>query len=139
MSSNILKNSNNDNINEDKNNSINTFSQNFNKCLINIKHSKKLDNEKTDSWNNLTNKNNNNTQLNSLKEFEFLYNDSINKKNSNGCNNNYYIPSLEKNESVNNSSIFNLHFKDQKLFDNYELCWNLKNDYSKDIDISLLY
>lgn len=81
----LLKNSNNDNINKDKNNSINEFSQNFNKCLINIKHTKKLDNEKSDSLynnNNLTNKNNNNNQSNSLKEFEFLYNDSINKNTS---------------------------------------------------------
>jgi len=76
-----------------------------------------------------------------FNELKKINTDKINnniKNNINEDSNNYYVPSLEKNESMNASSILNLHLNDQKHLDNYELCWNLKNDYSKDIDISLI-
>ena len=44
-----------------------------------------------------------------------------------------------KTDSKTNKNNKNkLHFKEDKNIDGYELCWNLKNDYSKDIDISLI-
>ena len=64
-------------------------------------------------------------------------NNNNNNKNINREGNNYYIPSIGKTES-NNNSILNLHLNDQRFMDGYELCWNLKNDYSKDIDISFI-
>ena len=76
-------------------------------------------------------------QLNNIKT-DNINNNTDNNKNINEEINNYYIPSSDKTESNNNSSILNLHLNDKKNIDGYELCWNLKNDYSKDIDISLV-
>ena len=77
--------------------------------------------------------------IKNIKTEEFNNNiNNVNKKNIIDDTNNYYLPSLGKTESINNSSILNLHLNDQKILDGYELYWNLKNDYSKDIDISLI-
>ena len=79
------------------------------------------------------------SRIKNIKTEEFNNNiNNANKKNIIDDTNNYYLPSLGKTESINNSSILNLHLNDQKILDGYELYWNLKNDYSKDIDISLI-
>ena len=67
-----------------------------------------------------------------------VLNNNINKNNNIEDSNNYYIPSLGKTDSNSNSSLLNLHLNDQNFLDGYELYWHLKNDYSKDIDISLI-
>ena len=99
-----------------------------NKILISKKESKsKIINKKKIDIN----------QLNNIKT-DNINNNFEDNKNINGEANNYYIQSSDKTESNNNSSILNLHLNEKKNIDGYELCWNLKNDYSKDFDISLV-
>ena len=47
----------------------------------------------------------------------------------------YKTDSKTNNDNKNKNKF---RFKEEKNLDGYELCWNLKNDYSKDIDISLI-
>ena len=60
----------------------------------------------------------------------------INKEKNLNCS--PKLENAEKKEPKNNSSVLNIHVNDKKNPDSYELCWNLKNDYSKDIDISFI-
>ena len=123
--------------------------------LIKIKHLNKSDKNKKKIISTNLNENN---RINVIKnKFEKIKNPNfkennrykkINKKDNdnnitkyNRIDNNYYIPKIkpaEPNFNSNNNSIYNIHFKDKKLLGEYELYWNLKNDYSKDIDISLI-
>ena len=94
MSSLKIKNSNSiENIEQGKNNSINSFSSNFNQYLNKYKYSKKSNNNKNDIINN-NKKNNINTNSkkansNTLLEFEFIYNDFSKNSKSKSKTNNY--------------------------------------------------
>ena len=123
--------------------------------LIKIKHLNKSDKNKNKIISTNLNENN---SINVIKnKFEKIKNPNfkennrykkINKKDNNNnmtnynrISKNYYIPKIKESEpnyNSNNNSIYNIHFKDKKLLGGYELYWNLKNDYSKDIDISLI-
>ena len=92
MSYSKIKNSNNENIgniDKEKNNSINSFSSNFNQYLNKYKYSKKSNDNKNNNINNNSQNNKNinsqNTNSNALLEFEFIYNDFSGgpKKNKN--------------------------------------------------------
>ena len=80
MSSSVIINSNINNINKEKKNSINEFSNNFNKCFNKLKYSKAIsdNNKENNSSKNENNKNNTN-QKNTLMEFEIIMNDSKEK------------------------------------------------------------
>ena len=60
-------------------------------------------------------------------------------RDTNGC---VIHPKVRKTKTYKTDSKANnnnkFRFKKDKNIDGYELCWNLKNDYSKDIDISLI-
>jgi len=101
--------------NFNSNNSINTSKNKFVKINQNFKENNRYKKVKINNDNNMT--------------------------NYNRIGNNYYIPKIKESEPNYNSSdnsIYNIRFKDKKLLEGYELYWNLKNDYSKDIDISLI-
>ena len=121
MSSNIIQNSNIENINEDKNNSINTFSQNFNNYFNKMRYSKKLNdnNTKTDLNNNIKSNiipnKNNTTQTNSLMEYEFLYSDSNNKNTSSKQNTKLNKEKVIRNKTNNNKSN-NKNYKNKKYY-----------------------
>ena len=142
------------------NNSLNKNKENKNNKCISNKNIKKMKKNTTNTKNinkksKFQEKKNNKT-LKYKRESKILNNNNdtfcsseLNKINSNNIDNNknfindkdlnnYYISSSEKSESNNNSSTYNLALNEQKILDAYELCWNLKNDYSKDIDISLI-
>ena len=98
-------------------------------------------NKKVKNWkeNKILNKRNKDTNsFNKLNKIKSQNTDNNKIKNNINDINNYYISSLGKTEPNNNSSIYNFHLKEKKISDGYELYWNLKNDYSKDIDISLI-
>ena len=133
MSSDVIKNTNIDSLNKDKNKSINTFSKNFNKCFNKIKYSKKSnDNNNTESSNNINNlKNNiitknNNTQSNTLMEFEFIYNDSINKNTNSKLN-----TKLNKEKDIKNKTSNNNSEKKYKNDIKYNNTYNLPVDDKK--------
>ena len=148
---NNIKNNNNKKIIETPKKLKNTIIKKTNtKHLLNSKKNNKFKSKNNNNKNNKNNEANINSKklikINKKKDFnesqnintDRIIDNKINKTNNNNNVNNYYIPNIEKNESINNSSIFNIHLNDQKFIDNYELCWNVKNDYSKDIDISLI-
>ena len=134
----------------------NTENKNKNKKCASSKNVKKMEKNLTNTK-YIKNKSkfqenkNNNKALRNRRESKILNNNNdtfcsneLNKININNIDNNnndinnYYIPSSEKTESNNNSSTYNSGLNEQKILEGYELCWNLKNDYSKDIDISLI-
>ena len=131
MSSNIIQNSNIENINEEKNNSIDTFSKNFNNCFNKMRYSKKLNdnNTKIDSTNNIKNNiipnRNNNNQTNSLMEYEFLYSDS-NNKNMNSKQNTKLNKEKESRNKINNNNSNNKKYKNNKKY--------YHNTYNKSIN-----
>ena len=135
-----------DNMNNKKDNINNNNKDNINNNIIN--NNIKINDNNNDikvNDNIKTNDNNNINNINNINNYEKNGNNSNNKINKNNNNNNdiknYYVPNLEKiekTESNNSSSIFNIHLNDKKIIDGYELYWNLKNDYSKDIDISFI-
>ena len=135
MSSNITKNSNHENIKEDKNNSINTLSKSFNNCFNKMRYSKKQNykNTKINSTNNKNNKisnKNNNIQANSLMEYEFLYNDSINKNTYLKQNTNLNKEKDSRNVT-NNNNINNQKYK--KYFKTYNKSANKDKNNSFNI------
>lgn len=64
--------------------------------------------------------------------------------NERGCNGYINHPKFKKAQTYRteaknyNDNKNKFYYKEEKNLDGYELCWNLKNDYSKDIDISLI-
>jgi hypothetical protein len=134
---NLIKNKNNIK-NNVKNNNIKKLSKNNTKNLskyntsnkkVKIRAKIKNNDKKTKVFSNEIKTNNINNKKGNT-------NGEINKENNLNCS-----PKLEKakkKQSKNNSSVLNIHVNDKKSPDSYELCWNLKNDYSKDIDISFI-
>ena len=153
-----IHNSNNNNKNQINKNSFLANKDKKIKKQTKIKGTKNYKNKNNNNRNLYNNNNNCNkknkigTKKNDKKKniyFNEIKTNNIDNKKSNNNKinnendvNNYYIQNIEKKEKTesnpNNNNVLNIHVNDKKILDGYELCWNLKNDYSKDIDISLI-
>ena len=130
-------------------NTINNKKKNKNKKLDKSSILAKISHKNSNKF--ITNFSNNNS-INILKEkFKKLNKDikenycckKITKINSNNINserdtNGHIIHPKVRKTKTNNNNKNKFHFKEDKNIDGYELYWNFKNDYSKDIDISLI-
>ena len=116
---------NNENI--EKNNSINSFSSNFNQYINKYKYSKKSNDNKNSSINNNEKNNINtkpqNTNSNALLEFEFIYNDFSKKAKNNRNDNSKLITKSNKTNITKTSNYLETNNKNknkQNLIKSYK-------------------
>ena len=114
---------------------------NINKSLK--KYNTNKDIKKFLTKNNSKNVSHNNNRTNLIKNEIKKINNYI--KENKGINEeskkNYKLNNESKGKNMtelNSNTKYNFHLKNKKLIDGGELYWNIKNDYSKDIDISLI-
>lgn len=119
-----------------------------NKRIKHMKTSNIKDKKNINSNNNSIRNNNNvnmkksevkkiNKDIKEISYFKKINNNKINNKINNNIKNNFNFHNFGKTET-NIKSTYNIHLKNHKILNGYRLYWNFKNDYSKDIDISLI-